>query len=357
MQPAAAKGRLLIVELDGTGHRLYYVRLLAQEALSDGFDVHLVLGDGVEMRAGLELHLAAILPRISIHSASAWRDVERLATNLRVSMTIVPDADRYLVTLLRRLGWQGPGRLNLLIMRATVERRGGRRPWMRRLAKAVLMLVTSLHPRIRLRVLRSALWCGRSRYQIVRDPVDLSCTPAEVDSLRRTWNLDSDRYWFGLLGAISERKNAPLVLDALTQLSDADGRPIGLLIAGQCSPSVLESLRRHTGGEVMLRLVDRLLTDVEMDAAVVAIDCLVLAHSNDGPSGLFGKALGAGTRVVAAGSSALKADTLVVGGGHAVWCSLSESDLAGALGQALDSCRPDAKKLPDGTTFARSLLS
>ncbi len=134
----------------------------------------------------------------------------------------------------------------------------------------------------------------------------MNSTPQAVANLRREWDLDDSRYWFGIIGAIDERKNVSLVMAAAQGLPPGQ---VGLLVAGRFSDATRESLREF-GAELPggVRLVDRVLTDEELDAAVAAVDCVVLAHSNEGPSGLFGKAVRAGTRILGAGAQSLRRD-------------------------------------------------
>jgi hypothetical protein len=102
-------------------------------------------------------------------------------------------------------------------------------------------------------------------------------------------------------------------------------------------------------------VVDRMLEDVELDSAIAAVDCVVLAHSNEGPSGIFGKAVMSGTRLIASGASSLRQDAQAVAT-HATWTPLSADAIARAMGDAAAADRPAA--VPDmGTArFTSALL-
>ena len=108
-------------------------------------------------------------------------------------------------------------------------------------------------------------------------------------------------------------------------------------------------------GGITVRLVDRVLTDIELDSAVVAADCLVLAHSNEGPSGLVGKAAAAGTRVLAAGAASLKTAAAALPD-TATWCPLTPSTLAQALTTCAGQPRPAPRAGLDTLAFADALL-
>ncbi|SOE74928.1 hypothetical protein SAMN05446589_5532 [Streptomyces sp. OV198] len=353
--------RTLLVELDGRGHRFYYVRLLVEYALAERRQVFLLIGDETETKAHLNLHLGRLTDRLNLIEVASptWKDVERVARDSAADLTLVPDGDRQLLSILRRRGWRGPGRLNLLVMRAHVDPRRSQFEYRLRnsVKQTVLSMVAAL-PRIRLNVLRSPTWRGRSRYGFVRDPVTFEASNEDVAQVRRLWDLCPERYWFGVLGAISHRKNLPLVVEALRQISG--DRALGILVAGAFTDDVASTLPAFKSQlddvDVALRAVNRLLSDVELDAAVAAVDCVVLAHSNDGPSGLFGKALAASTRVAAAGSRSLRQGCLE-SPDAASWSPLDRDLLASNLANACRSDRPRSSHENSAVEFARTLLS
>ena len=100
---------------------------------------------------------------------------------------------------------------------------------------------------------------------------------------------------------------------------------------------------------------DRLLSDLELDAAIRRVDCVVLAHSNEGPSGLFGKAAAAGTRIVAAGAASLRADAGAIPE-VAAWSPLDVVGLGAELDLARRKPRPDPIQGLSATDFCTALL-
>lgn len=66
---------------------------------------------------------------------------------------------------------------------------------------------------------------------------------------------------------------------------------------------------------------------------------MVVAHSNEGPSGILGKAACLGARVVAAGARNLERDVRVLGSAGC-WVPLEVSELSRAFAHAMDSPRP-----------------
>lgn len=352
--------RTLIVEVDGRGHRFYYVRVLAELALRRGDQVTVLTGDAEHTDAHLAAHLGGLLDRVDLirSHAPTWATVEDTARRLDAAVTVVPEADGFLVDLLRRRGWRARGTLSLLVMRAQIA--GGAHPVRRFLASTVKRL--SMHaavrfPGVRLHVLRSGLWSGRSPWPAACDPVGFTASPRDVAELRAQWSLDPDRHWFGIVGSITPNKHADVVARALAAI-DSPGT-CGLLVAGVVADPVRQQLAdlapSLAEAGVAVRVVDRLLGDTELDAAIAAIDTLVLAYAHLGPSGTFAKALAAGTRVVAAGSPVLRDDCAGVPG-SAEWVPLTTGDLTAAMTRARSLAAPAPLVIATEDAFAAALL-
>ncbi|HUS21495.1 MAG TPA: oligosaccharide flippase family protein [Aeromicrobium sp.] len=360
-EPSLGAGsRALLVELGGGGHRFHYVRLLAEQALDRGAQVTLLTRVDPVTRDHLEMHLGDLLDRIEVVELDrpVWSDVEQFSRSWRPDMTVVPEADHYLVRLLARGGWRGPGQLSLLVMRARVPSVGTPiRSAFANVIKVLSVTTVLLLPRIRVRVLRGQMWRTGGWWPSLNDPATLLCSPDDVARLRREWGLDSGRYWIGVLGAVTENKNLPLVAEVASSI--AADRPIGLLVAGRVSPSIQPSLpafrEQLTAAGAAVVIHDRLLTDLELDAAVAAVDCLALAYSHNGPSGTFGKALLAGTRIVAAGSPALRRDCDAAPG-ITSWVPLRVPDVTAAIRDAMDASAPEPVHVPGAKEFATALL-
>lgn len=336
--PNGAVSHVLILEKNPTGHRLYYARILANGAATAGHRVTLVLSSGAAQSPELSIHLSGLDERVErVYNLDfTYGGVVELSHRLDATLTVISDGDSMAVDVGRRARWSGQGVLSVLVMRESAQ--PTRVPGLMRvkthLKQALLRRARSV-PGVRVTVLKGALWRGKSKFAVARDPVTLETTPDLVQSVRSRWGLSDDIYWFGVLGAISERKNLALIADALTALNKPG---MGLLVAGTCDPCTmrgayesLESLRQ-TGVPVVI--VDRLLEDWELDSAVAAIDAVVLAHSNEGPSGLFGKAVAAGTRIVAAGARSLKKDAAGIST-LAIWSPLKIAPLSACLKQTL----------------------
>ncbi|UXM90754.1 hypothetical protein [Paenarthrobacter sp. JL.01a] len=302
----------LFAEPAVSGHRLSYVRLLATEALRRGHSVHIALPEGGTTSPEFGTHIADLARDVTLQTLKRFSLAELAALTDRTGAcrTVVTDGDALALELARTGRWSGRGKLSLLIMRENAQTDSLRvRMWAKNLAKKLVIRRAASTRNVSLAVLKSATWAGASRYPVAVDPVELICDQSDVDRLRHEWGLEDSTCWFGVLGAITARKNVPLLMESL---ADTAGKSAGLLVAGRIDPllrpeiDAAASRLADVGKRVVI--VDRILSDVELDAAVSSVNCLLLAHSNEGPSGLLGKAACCGTRVIASGARSLRAD-------------------------------------------------
>lgn len=352
--------RVLIVEQNSTGHRLFYARLLVEAALGRGASVSLLLGPDSDETAEA-IHLAALPTEVRVlrEDVLTLEQIESLSQVEAVTRTVVPDGDRFALRLAKRRGWHGAGRVTVLVMRERAQPRGAGIS-----SRTVASLRSSLRtlafkrvaamPAVDLRVLKSAGWTGKARFVPAIDPIRIMAGAGDGSRFRTRHGLGDDRYWFAVLGAISGRKNLDLVLDGLRGVT----APYGLLVAGRIDEDVAESVKdrlRELEQDGTAVVIDRLLTDEELDAAVTAVDCVVLAHSNEGPSGLLGKAGAIGTRVVAAGADSLRRDLEALPG-LGEWDVLSSGALTSLLDRATLLPRPRGLLDVGSSRFTDALL-
>ena len=334
---------VLFVEHSVSGHRLFYVRLLAEEAIRRGWKPTLALPEELLEAREVRLHLESLGDSIRLMSSngSNLNETERLSRQVNAAITVVADGDWLVWPLVTRLKWNGHGTLSVLVMREKAQ--VGLTKAHRSLKTMVKFLLFSKAVRtkhVRLSILKSAAWRGDSRFPVAIDPVRIQASPEDGESIAREWGLDRSRKWFAVLGAVSSRKNVPVIAEALIRAKRHD---IGLVIAGEIDPvaqhEIKEALEMIEQAHIPYVLIDRLLDDKELDAAVHAVDCLVIAHSNEGPSGLLGKAAFAGTRVVAAGAKSLR-DDLATMPTLGQWSELDPGSLAAAITASIDSAPP-----------------
>jgi len=332
--------------------------MIVERARALGRDVRVALAAGAEGTDEYATHLADLhLESLLTASSSDLTELAALARRASADVVVVPDGDRVALALGKGGRWGSDAALSVLVIRATAQ--PGPIPVLdpvRKLARRTLLLAASVRPRVRVRILRSGWRAPRSLIPTVGEPVSISASPDDRVAIRKAHGLDEERYWFGILGAVNGRKNPDLVARALLAQQD---RSVGLLVAGRIDAPSLARLQdlapQFSAAGMELRIVDRFLSNTELDEYVVACDCLVFAHSNEGPSANFGKALLAGTRVLAAGARSLRADASAVAS-HASWAPLDVSALATAMAAARTARRPEPLALPGPEALVDALL-
>ncbi|MGH8961052.1 MAG: glycosyltransferase [Jatrophihabitantaceae bacterium] len=188
-----------------------------------------------------------------------------------------------------------------------------------------------------------------------RDPATCTAHHRDRAALRAELDLATDRRLVGIFGVLTDRKNAPLVLDAVL----ARGRDADLLLAGSVRPDVaawLAGLSAPSRARVVVR--DGFLSSDLLDRLIASVDVVAIAMTNNGPSGIMGTALAAGVPVVSAGSRVRARELVATDNGEAA--ELTVASLADALATVLarDPCAPRRNTVPPATgeTFAASLL-
>lgn len=351
------KRRVLVVERNPDGHRLYYVSLLVSAAIEDGNEVFVATTERAVNSSEWRVHVGPLASGASVHQVTDFslEAIGELSRDLEIDHVVVPDGDSCAYEIARMGRWPGHGTIAILVMREMGQ--PARVPGLamvKTIAKRIALHRANRTSRVQIRVLKSSAWRGRSALPVSRDPVSLigdetvGEKPANV--------LPSGIFWFGVVGNVDPRKNLPMVASAIASLNVKD---VGLVVAGQLRDSVLESAEgsfqriRAMGGRVVV--IDRLLEEAEFDQIITELDCVVLAHSNEGPSGILGKAMAAGTRIVAAGAATLRADCKNIGPG-AEWTPLDERLLGASLGRAVRSPCPTPSTSASTREFTSGLL-
>ncbi|MBA8848152.1 glycosyltransferase involved in cell wall biosynthesis [Yonghaparkia alkaliphila] len=187
----------------------------------------------------------------------------------------------------------------------------------------------------------------------VRDPVALQAVPALVDRFVEELASHSVDYWVGVFGYVSPRKNLHLIAEAITPLPG-----VGLVLAGTVSDEA-EKLARPWLETLMSEgrvYVHRgpLASDM-FDSLLSSVDCVVAAHSNDGPSGVVARAAVAGKVVVLAGAPTLRREAIALGP-QAFWAELTVCGLRMAVAEARDEPRPFTPPVGGVEHFVSRLL-
>jgi glycosyltransferase involved in cell wall biosynthesis len=231
--------------------------------------------------------------------------------------------------------------------------------WAHRVSKAGLALLAMATGSLR----RVANLAGRDDdhagwlVKRAKDPAICSAHARDRERLRAELKLDPELVLVGILGAISDRKNVPMVAEAVARL----GGNTRLLLAGGLTPFVRDWLDEQPPEILELLIVrDEFLSNELLDAYVAACDVVSIAQDNNGPSGIMGKTLAAGVPVLTAGSRVRERELAAAGPGAGLSTELSvDATVAGlrALAQNRSTVRSvDATLLATPEAFARAVL-
>jgi glycosyltransferase involved in cell wall biosynthesis len=360
----------LLVEPDPSGHRFQAVANVALRAQRDGDDVVLITSKGAVTSDAFKVYLS----EVTLEAFEVFDEVypptatmlEQIVARCRtddVRTVVVMDADQ----TLKKWWLLAPRALRRLDKRPQIvffyTRYPARVPLndsfqlKLRVTKAVLTAVT-----MGTRTLdRAAGFSGRDDLhkgwlvKRARDPEICGFHSGQRPELRTELGLPQDRRLVGIFGLISERKNAKLVLEAMQSAGiDAD-----LLLAGVIEPEVkawIASLPPEDQARV--RTFDGFLDNTLLDKLIAAVDVAPIALTNNGPSGIMGKALAAEVPVVTAGSRVRARELLATDGGELA--ELTPESLGAAIRRVLDRPADFTRRssVPPATAdeFAASVL-
>ncbi len=203
-----------------------------------------------------------------------------------------------------------------------------------RVTKAVLTVVTMLTRTLH----RAAGFAGRDDMhkgwlvKRARDPEICGSHSRHRAALRAELGLPPDRRLVGIFGLISERKNARLVFEGLRR------RPASTPTC--CSPGVIEPEVQAwiealpPEQKERIRTFHGFLDNTLLDKLIAAVDVAPIALTNNGPSGIMGKALAAEVPVVSAGSAVRARELRATDGGELA--ELESGSLAAAIQRVFD---------------------
>jgi glycosyltransferase involved in cell wall biosynthesis len=342
-----ARTTTLLVEPDPGGHHFQAVGTVAALAARTGpvvlltsrgasaapsFDVY--LGD-VVARGDLvveEVFDAKVPPTAQMAQVAAQRS--RRATGSPVTTVVLMDGDqalkRWWLVAPRHLRTMNPRpRVVFMLTRyparlAATDLTGWRLRGPKAVLAAVAMATGSLH--------RAAGFSGREDtargwlVKRVRDPHYASAHARDRAHWRAVLGLPADRHLVGIFGEIGERKNAPLIFDAVR----ASGLDAVLVLAGSLDDAT-RAWVAGLGPDDRERLVvrDAFLSNEDLDRMVAAVDVVPLALTNNGPSGIMGKAAAAGVPVVTTGSTVREREVRSTGTGLA--CDFTAESIGAAI--------------------------
>lgn len=294
--------KILVVEDKFAGHWLYYVQHIVKNVPEAWKSVLLTSADVLNSSQFEQLGLGDCFDSILLGPQRIrWSNIRQIAEATEASNIVVPAADKYLIEAL--FARRPRALVSFLVMRSRPQQDLA---LLRRVLFLVVKVTCIFGLRLRgFRVLRlvSSLETPRSG-RTVADPVS-------IDNVGGSSPLPGGVSWVSIIGRISTRKNVPLVADSV-RLAQADEHDLGLVVAGQCEDQVVVQLaavaEEFARVRIPLCVINRPLDESELNAIIVHSRAVVVAHGNEGPSGIVAKAVALGTPVVAAGAQALRAD-------------------------------------------------
>lgn len=350
-----------ILEPNASGHRLYYVRILA-EALAGRSVEWLTTREAAESQEA-QVHLSHLLAAGSLRCVQieSWKQRRKvlLAVDEVEHIVVIPDGDRWLSVLLWQtllaLGRPSRASYRVLCMRPPVCGSGAGKlsETIRVFAKSlVVRAIARLNARIRdvkLFSLVDSFGFTADWVPVGTSPVMDPVMPRELPSRAKARNIlgiDEEALVVGLLGVIDHRKNPEMVAAGC---AEAFRHMKGLLlVAGQLNVQgfTIDNARTFLGFH-QLQVLDRYLSEDELGAAAAACDAVALLYDNHASaSGVLSLAAQAGAAVIVPKGSRL--GTIALAGGFGVESSFSVEGVAQSLErvsserQALSSAALDA---------------
>lgn len=349
---------MMVVETSASGHRLVYVREIIAKALQLDMSVVLATADEVLTDPQFARHLGPLqgsFRMVTVQGRVSVRKLQYLASGAGCDLVLVPDTLKYGLSLLLGHTRRSP-RVRLLIMNDPRWRLTGKslfslRTWL----KLILFELSSARPAVEVLWLRPQGTAPSSN--VVIDPLllEVSIEQTQADSLRlrTTLGMDPSTFWFGVVGGLDSRKNIPMIIAALRNVALIATSPVGLALIGQwrndaSEDEATEALEGvpfcHVGHNVQL-------SNQEMNVAVAALDCVVMAYSTTAPNSTTAKAAALGVRVATAGSPTFRkfAERLTGCPGVDLEVGALTKELAEVITR--DRPRPLVLSGPDGLTL------
>ena len=361
----------VLVEPDPSGHRFQAVANVALRAQRDGDDVVLLTSRGAVTGDAFKVYLSEVpLEAVEVFdevyppTAAMLEQVVGRCRQDDVRTVVVMDADQSLKRwwllaprAFRPLGKKRPQVVFFYTRYPARVPLDDRVQLKLRVTKSVLTAVTMATRTLD----RAAGFAGRDDMhkgwlvKRARDPEICGFHSSQRAELRTELGLPQDRRLVGIVGLISERKNARLVLESMQLVGvDAD-----LLLAGVIEPEVkawIDGLPDEDRARV--HTFDGFLDNTLLDKLIAAVDVAPIALTNNGPSGIMGKALAAEVPVVTAGSRVRARELLATDGGELA--ELTPESLGAAIRRVLDRPADFTRRssVPPATAdeFAASVL-
>jgi hypothetical protein len=351
-----------VLEPSPAGHRLYYVRVLA-EGCAEPVEWFTTREAAQSVMAEVHLRHLVDAGRLRVHVLDPWPSLSRalrVADNAGDDVVVVPDGDRWLPHLLRVVAGTGPrATYRLLLLRPELADSVAttRSSQLRRALKRVLVRTVLVAGRGRVQVFGLVDAFGRGAASVLDQVVPVSdpvlprlgtSTPVHDEPTRGLV--------VGLLGAVDERKSPGLLAAGCREVFQGSlGR---LVVVGGVSPGAADLLGAAGLSGEQLSVDDRYVEDDELVRAAASCDVIALLHTNhDSSSGVLALAAQVGRPVLVPRGSRLAATA----GDFGLATELTVDGVASALRRAvaeaptLRTAASDASRLLGTADFVTKL--
>lgn len=357
--------KILILQNRATGHSLVWVGELIDSLTELGHAPMLAISESGKNSDEYVLHIGRRAPDTVVFKEPISNALIReIANQHSPDLIVIPDGDEWMRTLATAIRPFNT-RINILISsdpRWETSPSPTRRIVLQ--TKSLLLRRLRRHRDINVIWLREFGFRGNSRIQYAVDPYIANGSLSEIASrsvsIRKEIGLDSSYFWFSVVGVISARKNVDLVAEALSTLGRrVPNIKLGLALVGPQDETLLQQvqsiLEKNASYNIVVCSHNKVLSNFELNAAILASDAVVMAYSSEAPNSTMVKCLALGTRIVVAGSATIQGFARGMGLEPVDLC---REELACAMEIAISQPAPVPRvDTPTSTEFSHSLIT
>jgi hypothetical protein len=320
---------IVIVEPEFSGHHFYFVSLLVRHFLARHRDFQVTLltsKDALDSpEFGMHLSGYPINVRTFANELENLDELQSLPEIKSAATVYFPYGDPWLLQMFKG-SWRLEVPCNALVIRCDpqVNSTPGLGQILALVKKSIMML-TNTRKNVSISGLKSSLQKKTFPIKWIDDPVTIEVDEQQLLLMRTKIAERGPKIWIGVYGHISNRKNLDLILQSVLNNSNW-----GLIVSGKIDDDVYSNCQEMLN---QLFLQGRLVletgptTDSQFNANIMASDYVAVAHSTEGPSAVFMKAIHLKRKALAAGAKSLKKEARHAGPG-AIWTKLTISDVS-----------------------------
>ena len=340
-----------VLELEHSGHRLFFAVLLANHLANQGARTTLATSpEAIVSPQGRE-HLRFIDQRVEIADCAKSKGLSYWVSHFCQTMdkVVVLDGEGLVYQII--LPKADPKKIVALMLHSPELYKI--RPALTRLPKRALIR-SARNKGYTIVNLASPGIVATERLDIAPDPSPFALLN-DRDVPEGDVDLNPDRRWIGIFGGISARKGPELAVEAIAA---SRRRDLGLLIVGgwQDRNAPDSFMRMAATNQVEVVLVDRYVPTEALQKYMSTVDLVLVLNHNEGSSGILLGACSLNKSAILGGSSSLQRDARVL---HLPWVASDSKRLAEVLRDAAWSHNGDRLYCPepDGGDFTGAIMN